>query len=98
LYSILDTFHTNHTFNLENGNAIVQLFMATIEEAMVVVLYAVVGLTVHKYGEGGVLSAKEENEQRKMERRRTRRNDQARTFAEQGTPMEHVYVEQNQRR
>jgi hypothetical protein len=98
LYSILDTFHTNHTFNLENGNAIVQLFMATIEEAMVVVLYAVVGLTVHKYGEGGVLRAKEENEQRKMERRRTRRNDQARTFAEQGTPMEHVYVEQNQRR
>jgi hypothetical protein len=98
LYSVLDTFHTNHIFNLVNGNAIVQLFMATIEEAIVVIMYVIVGLTVHKYGEGGVLSAKEENEQRKMERRRMRRNNQARNLAEQGTPMEHVYIEQDQRR
>ncbi|EHK99363.1 hypothetical protein M7I_4767 [Glarea lozoyensis 74030] len=98
LYSILDTFHTNHIFNLENGNAIVQLFMANLEEAIVVIMYAVVGLTVHKYGEGGVVSAKEEKLQRKMERRRVRRNEQARVWAEQGTPMEHVYVEQDQRR
>jgi hypothetical protein len=97
LYSVLETFHTNHIFNLENGNAIVQLFMATIEEAIVVIMYAFVGLTVHKYGEGGVLSAKEQKEQRKMERRRLRRSEQARAWAEQGTPMQHVYVEQDQR-
>jgi hypothetical protein len=97
LYSVLNTFHTNHIFNLQTGNAIVQLFMATLEEVLVVLLYAVVGLTVQKYGEGGMLSAKEEQEQQKLQRR-TRRNDQARVWAEQGTPMEHVYVERNERR
>jgi hypothetical protein len=96
LYSVLDTFDNNHTFNLINGSAIVQLFMATLEEALVVIMYALVGLTVHKYGEGGVMSAKDEKLQRKTERRRVRRNEQARVWAEQGTPMEHVYVEQNQ--
>ncbi|KAG9228286.1 hypothetical protein BJ875DRAFT_389701 [Amylocarpus encephaloides] len=59
LYSVLCTFHESPIFNLVDGSVVVQICMATVEEGLLVIMYAVVGLTVHKYGEGGVLSARE---------------------------------------
>jgi len=49
LYSILSNFSNNTTFSLVNGNAFVQLAMATAEELVVVVIYTIMGLTLAKF-------------------------------------------------
>jgi hypothetical protein len=51
LWSILCTFKGGKIFNIESGNAIVQICMADVEEVLVVCLYVVVGLVVGKYDE-----------------------------------------------
>lgn len=46
LWSLLSAFSTNPTFSLQNGKPWVQVFMAIIEEFVIVLAYTVVGLTV----------------------------------------------------
>jgi len=48
VYSALSSFTTNKTFNMISGNEIVLLCMCVIEEWVVVVLYAGVGMTLTK--------------------------------------------------
>jgi hypothetical protein len=57
LYSVVNTFYPDKTFNLINGSAIVQAFMVILEEAIVVIMYALIGLTVHEYREGRFLTS-----------------------------------------
>lgn len=46
LWSLLATFKDDSTFSTTNGNALVQLFMAILEEFIIVVFYMLAGLTV----------------------------------------------------
>lgn len=45
LWSILSVFADNKTFSINSGEPLVQLFMATIEEFIVVIFYTAVGLS-----------------------------------------------------
>lgn len=45
LWSILSVFANNKTFSINSGNALVQLFMATVEEFVIVLMYTMAGLT-----------------------------------------------------
>jgi hypothetical protein len=48
LYSILSAFSNNVDFSIFNGNPLVKLFMAIIEEFIIVCFYALVGLTANE--------------------------------------------------
>lgn len=50
LWSVLSAFSHNRDFSLtSNGKPLIQLFMAILEEFVVVCLYTLAGLTAHKY-------------------------------------------------
>ena len=46
LWSILASFSNNSTFSIQSGKPLVQLFMATLEEFGIVVMYTLAGLTI----------------------------------------------------
>jgi len=46
LWSVLSVFSNNADFSINNGKPLIQLFMATIEEFIVVICYTLAGLTV----------------------------------------------------
>lgn len=46
LWSLLSAFSNNPSFSVTSGKPLVQLFMATLEEFIIVVFYTVAGLTV----------------------------------------------------
>lgn len=48
LYSTLAAFVNNKDFSIFDGKPLIQLFMATIEEFLIVCLYTLVGLTSNK--------------------------------------------------
>jgi hypothetical protein len=48
LWSILSVFADNASFSINSPKPLIQLFMATIEEFIVVIFYTGVGLTVAK--------------------------------------------------
>ena len=58
LYSLLANFDTSATFNLATGNVVVQAFMATIEEFVVVVLYLTAGVLAPKIARSDVQPAR----------------------------------------
>ena len=45
LWSLLAAFSNNSTFSIEGGKPLVQLFMAILEEFVIVVMYTLAGLT-----------------------------------------------------
>ena len=45
LWSILAAFSDNSTFSIQGGKPLVQLFMAILEEFIIVVMYTLAGLT-----------------------------------------------------
>jgi hypothetical protein len=48
LWSILATFSNNSDFSLAGGKPLIQLFMAIVEEFIIVCFYTLVGLTIEK--------------------------------------------------
>lgn len=48
LYSILSAFSNNSVFSILDGNAVVRLFMAIIEEFLIVLFYTIAGLIATK--------------------------------------------------
>lgn len=46
LWSLLSVFRNDSTFSINSGKPLVQLFMATVEEFVVVIFYTAVGLSV----------------------------------------------------
>jgi hypothetical protein len=48
LWSILATFSNNSDFSLTGGKPLIQLFMAIVEEFIIVCSYTFVGLTIEK--------------------------------------------------
>lgn len=46
LWSILSVFSNNSDFSINGGKPLIQLFMATVEEFIVVIMYTLAGLTV----------------------------------------------------
>ncbi|KAH8665816.1 hypothetical protein BGZ60DRAFT_409955 [Tricladium varicosporioides] len=74
LYSILCAFKDDKIFNLVDGNVVVWVCMAVLEEVVIVGMYAVMGLTVHRYEE----SMRERTEMLEREVRSERRKGDAR--------------------
>lgn len=81
LYSVICTFHPSHIFNVIDGNVAVRVSMALVEEALIVIMYVLVGLTVGKFGDGS-LTGREREELRMDERRKSRRSERRRVWAE----------------
>lgn len=50
IWSILSVFTTSTDFNMQGGNIWTQVFMATLEEFLIVIIFTVVGFAVHRYG------------------------------------------------
>ncbi|KAH6678568.1 hypothetical protein B0J14DRAFT_434191, partial [Halenospora varia] len=73
LYSVLCAFKADKIFNLVNGNVGVWVCMAVLEEVVIVVMYAVMGLTVGRYED----SMSEKVEKLGGQQRRERRNQEA---------------------
>lgn len=48
IYSMLAVFTNSSTFSITGDHPLVQLFMATIEEFIIVCLYTLVGLTISR--------------------------------------------------
>lgn len=46
LWSLLSAFSNNPSFSILSGKPLIQLFMATVEEFVIVFVYTLVGLTV----------------------------------------------------
>jgi hypothetical protein len=49
LWSILASFSNNADFSLNSSKPLIQLFMAIVEEFVIVCIYILVGLTANKY-------------------------------------------------
>lgn len=81
LYSVICTFHSSQSFNVIDGNVAVRVSMALVEEALIVIMYVLVGLTVGKFGDGG-LTGREREEVRMEERRKARRSERRRVWVE----------------